>query len=239
MILLAASILEFSPLAALTTAGMLYLICLIVGGGLLLVSTFLGGDADVDVDGGADFDFDADPDIDFDGDVDLDADVAADAPGLSITDWFSTRFLVYFAAAFGLVGTVLTYTSAMGSTAILVSALVGGVIVGQLVHQVFRALRKTSGNTQTTRRDYVNRRARVTIAIEPPRRGEVALRVRGRERFVPSTSQRSDDRFVVGDSVAIVAFDNGTAEVVSLREYEFLAESKAGGNDEHDTDGTA
>jgi len=61
----------------------LYVVCAIVGGSLLLISTmsFFGGDADADVD--ADTDFDVDGNVDLDGigaevDVDADADIDAD-----------------------------------------------------------------------------------------------------------------------------------------------------------------
>jgi hypothetical protein len=74
----------------------------------------------------------------------------------------------------------------------------------------------------------VNTHARVTVAIVPGQRGEVALQVRGRERFVPAVARRADDRFDVGDRVGIVAFANGTAEVVSRQEYEFINEPEVG-----------
>ncbi len=234
MFALTASIRECSPLLAMSTPAMLYVVCLIVGGGLLVISTFLGGDADVDADGDFDFDADADAELGVEGHVH--AGDATEAAGLSLTDWFSMRFVVYFAAAFGLIGTVLTFSSQLGSAGVFASSVIGGVVMGQVAHQVLRALHRSSGNTQVTRSDYVNKRARVTIAIEPPRRGEVALHVRGRERFIPSAAKRGDDRFAVGDSVAIVALHSGTAEVISLREHEFVTESMLGGNDEHDTD---
>ena len=64
----------------------LYWICLIVGGGLLVISTFLGGhhdasgDFDMDVGGDIDLggDIDVGGDVDLGGDLSVDADVDAD-----------------------------------------------------------------------------------------------------------------------------------------------------------------
>lgn len=204
-----------------------YVVCLIVGGGLLVFSTILGGDgsdadADFDVDADADFDIDADAGVDADADGDFDADAGhAHDSILSISNWFSVRFLVYFAAMFGLVGTTLTYLSQMSATSILIASVVSGVIVGQSVHQLLRLLKKTSGDGSTRVEQYVNRDARVTIAIKPPRRGEVAIRVGDGERFVPAIARRDDDAFKVGDVVVVVAFRGGTAEVLTRKEYEF------------------
>ena len=75
------------------------------------------------------------------------------------------------------------------------------------------------------REDYVDQPGRVTIAIAPPSRGEVALQVRGRERYVPAAAQRGDDKFDVGSKVVVVGFDNGTVEVVSEKEHEFVNQS--------------
>ena len=105
-----------------------YWICMIVGGGLLLVSV-LGGhgsDTDVDVDAGldadvdvgagfdtdvhADFDTDLHTDFQADGALDADVDSAAHAEHLAaghggiagLSTWFSMRFVVFFLAVFGL-----------------------------------------------------------------------------------------------------------------------------------------
>lgn len=210
MIELLATSYEFAPLAAAGVLGMIYLISLIVGGGLLVISTFLGGDADAD--------------------ADIDPGVAGDVPGdhagvMSLSNWFSMRFCVYFAAAFGLVGTTLVSITNLLPAVVLTCAVLGGLVVGQGAHQVMRSLARTSGNSQVRREDYVDKPGRVTIAIAPPGRGEVAIQVKGRERFIPATAQHGDDRFDVGSKVVVVGFNNGTVEVVSEKEYEFVNQS--------------
>ena len=205
-------------LAAFTLSSV-YVVCLIVGGGLIVVSTVFGGDADADVDveiGGADVGADAGH------------STHVDSPsGLSLASWFSIHFLVYFLAVFGLVGTTMTRLSPAGSTTTLLWSLIGGLGIGQSVHQLLRYLRRTSGNGAADVSDYINQPATVTIKIAPPQKGEVSVSVRGRTRFVPAVARRDDDSFESGDRVVVVAYRNGTSEVVSQKEYEFVTDSEA------------
>ena len=219
----------------------LFWICLIVGGGLLLISTFMGGDAHsgIDADIGVDADVGVDVDVSADADIGADVDasghfggdvhadhVHADHPGpVSLASWFSVRFVIFFMAVFGLIGVVLTHLTNASSGAAAGSAVLGGLIVGQGVHQLLRKLQRTSGDSTAQPRDYVNKLARVTIAIHPSRKGEIALLVRGGERFVPAVAKRKDGSFGVGDEVAVVDYSGGIAEVVSRKEFEFLTEN--------------
>ncbi len=224
--------------AALASMGPFYIISLVIGGGLVVISTVFSGDADVDADFDVDVDVDVDVDLDVDVDASVDGDVAADVSGdadvpggdhsagaLSLSTWFSVRFVVYFLAMFGLIGTVLTRLTGSSPAAVLAAAVLGGLIVGQGVHQLVRYLRRSSGNSEVATKDFVNQLARVTIAIAPAKCGEVAVKARGRERFVAAVGRRSDDAFKAGDTVAVVAFNAGKAEVVSREEFEFINES--------------
>lgn len=230
-------------LAAASGLTTIYIICLIAGGGLLVISILFGSHSDMSVDHplDADLGLDVDAHVGVDADVAVDADVPADVgadvhaghadlahAGVSLASWFSIQFVVYLVAVFGLVGTVLSYTTSLGPVPVLLIALGAGGAVGQGVHQTLRHLRRTSGDGAASNRDFVNTHARVTIAIGPGQWGEVAVHVRGRERFVPAVARRADDRFDVGDRVGIVAFANGTAEVVSRQEYDFINEPKVG-----------
>lgn len=214
-----------AALAAMPSLTGVYLVALIVGGGLLVISTFLGGHSHADVD--ADLDVDLHLDADVDADLDVDAGIHADhidagAGALSLASWFSIRFCVYFLAMFGLVGTVLTSMSSLSALAILALAAAGGFVVGQVVHQLFRYLKRSSVPGITEIEDYLNKPARVTIAIHPPAKGEVAIRVGQGERFVAAAARRQDEQFDVGQSVAVVEFSGRVAVVVSAKEFEFL-----------------
>ncbi|MCH7721625.1 MAG: hypothetical protein IH988_11675 [Planctomycetes bacterium] len=237
------SILAANPeVPAALALSSVYVVCLIVGGGLIVVSTLFGGNADVDVEiGGAavadvGVDINADVGVGADADIGADVDVGAGAvhgahvhapSGLSLASWFSIQFVVYFLAVFGLVGTTLTRLSSAGSMTTLLWSVIGGLGIGQGVHQLLRYLRRTSGNSASNVGDYLNQPARVTIKIAPPQKGEVSVSVRGRTRFVPAVARRDDDLFESGDPVVVVAYRNGTAEVVSRKEYEFVTDSEA------------
>lgn len=207
---------------------------LIIGGGLLVVSVLGGHDSDVDVDVDAGFDFDADADLDFD--VDADADLATDVAHAAhggfadLTTWFSLRFVVFFAAVFGVIGVILTYLTGLHAGITFVIALAAGLFVGQGVHQTFRLIRRTSGDSTPRPQDYVNRLARVTIAISHPQKGEVALQVRGARRFVPALTSEGGPSFKVGDEVVVVGYRAGVAHVVTREEFEQRSRSRQGGN---------
>lgn len=207
----------------------IYVVSLVLGGGMLLISSVLGGHAstDVQVDGG--FDFSGDVHTDLPGDVHVDPSGGADgafdsAAGhghewFSLTSWFSISFVVYFLAVFGLIGTSLTYLSNVDPRGVAALAVLGGVIAGQVVHQLLRFLRKTSGNSALNVTEYVNQQACVTIAINGHNRGEVAITIRGGTRFIPAVARQTNARFEKGDHVVIVEVNDATAEVVSHEEY--------------------
>lgn len=205
-----------------------YWACAVAGGGLMAASLLFGGSgADTDVGGidagglDADFDFDAMEGIDGDA-LSGDAfDLGHDGL-LSFSSWFSTRFLVNFAAAFGIVGVVLSNLSDLNAWWILGWSLVSGMVVGQIAHQTFRYLLRSSGNSQTTVADYINRPGRVTVTIQPGKMGEVAVRVKGTDQYIAAVGKHPDRAFAPGDAVAVVAYASGVARVVSQREYDFV-----------------
>ncbi|MEK6674429.1 MAG: hypothetical protein AABZ47_02105 [Planctomycetota bacterium] len=206
--------------ANLSATATIYWVCLIVGGGLLLISAFAGGHGHGDI--GTDFH----PHTDFGSTDAAHAHVDHAHPG-SLAGWFSIRFLIFFMAVFGLVGVSLTHLANVSSSVVLLSSTVSGFLVGQGVHQLLRKLNRTSGDSTTQTQDYINKIGRVTIRIEPPRKGEVAILVGRGERFIPAISKRTDRSFKVGDQVAVTAYTAGIAEVVAREEYEFLADKES------------
>ncbi|MCA9245107.1 MAG: hypothetical protein KDA32_14205 [Phycisphaerales bacterium] len=191
-----------------------YWIALIVGGGLVALSTLSLGD----MFGGHDIDVSAD--IGIDGHVDFGHDVGGHDVGAtegvsSLATWLSFSFLVYFLFAFGAIGLLLASVAEAGPLLSLIGALTGGGLIGQIAHQMRRSVQASSGNSATRPEDYVNRIGRVSIGIEPGRRGEVALQVRGTERYVPAVTLKDGARFLTGARVFVVAYRAGVAEVVS------------------------
>lgn len=185
-----------------------YWITLIVGGGLVALSTLSLGDMF-----GGDVELDTDVDIGH-GDIGH-ADVGAAAGVSSLATWLSFSFLVYFLFGFGAVGLLLASVAEVGPVGSLLGALIGGGLIGQAAHQIRRSVQVNSGNSATRSEDYVNRIGRVSIAIEAGRRGEVALQVRGAERYVPAMGAHDNGQFPIGARVFVVAYRAGVAEVVS------------------------
>ena len=188
----------------------IYWICLIVGGGLLIISSVAGGDADAGLD----------------ADVDVHVD-AGHAHASALTTWFSLQFVVFFMAVFGVIGVAMSYLTQQQSAVVLIGALVGGLIVGQTVHQVLQKLRRTSGDSTPKAEHYVNKLGRVTIAVAGGKTGEVALRVGRAERFLPAVAKHSDQDFETGQPVGVVDYRDGVVEVVSREEYEFLGDKSS------------
>lgn len=200
--------------AALTTLAVslpelttLYWVCLIVGGGLIVISSVAGGDADAG--------FDADLDVDLDVDT-------GHAHASALTSWFSIQFVVFFLAMFGVVGVTMTHLTQRTSGVVLTLAISAGLLVGQGVHQLLRKLRRSSGDSTPKVADYVNKLARVTITVANEKKGEIALRVGRSDRFIAALARHSDDTFSPDQQVGVVAYRDGVAEVVSREEFEFL-----------------
>lgn len=185
----------------------LYWVCLIVGGGLIVISSVAGGDADAG--------FDADLDVDLDVDTGY-------AHASALTSWFSIQFVVFFLAMFGVVGVTMTHLTQRTSGVVLTLAISAGLLVGQGVHQLLRKLRRSSGDSTPKVADYVNKLARVTITVANEKKGEIALRVGRSDRFIAALARHSDDTFSPDQQVGVVAYRDGVAEVVSREEFEFL-----------------
>ncbi len=206
-----------------------YWICLIVGGGMLLFSILLGdahhGDMSADV-GHADLGVDHADGLDSAHAVDLDAHGGfghghdADTHGLALARGFSIRFLIFFMAVFGALGVIFTSFTGTRQGMTLAIALVGGLAVGQVVHQLLRSIRRSTGDSATQPRDYVNKLARVTVRIAGGCQGEVALQVRNGERFVPAVAAGGAGEFKAGDEVVVTAYRGGVAEVVAKHEFQ-------------------
>lgn len=213
-----------------------YIVSLVVGGGMLVISSLFGGHAgtDVQVDGGLDFSTDVHADLPSDVHVDpsggadggLDGGFGHGHEWFSLTSWFSISFVVYFLAVFGLVGTSLTLFSNIQSSAVAALAALCGLIAGQAVHQLLRFLRRTSGNSAPSVVEYVNRPARVTVAIHGRNKGEVAVCVRGGTRFIPAVARQTGDHFDKGDTVFIIGLNDATAEVVAQDEHAASTETQ-------------
>ncbi|GGM12379.1 NfeD family protein [Deinococcus aerophilus] len=163
-----------------------YLICLMVGGGLFLLS-LLGGHDSALGEHGADVDH---PEM---GDV---------------ASWFTVRSLVSFTAFFGLAG-VLGGVAGVSGWGRLVMALVTGLAVGGFTVFMFR-LARGRGEVNGGTGKLAGRTGQVLVAPAPGRSGQVAVTVAGQIEHAPA---RSDDPLKPGDPVIVIGAHRGVLDV--------------------------
>jgi hypothetical protein len=190
----------------------LYLVCLIFGGIFIAISIFAGGHGDVDVHG----------DLDFHGDVDVhtdlhDADFHSDGgEGIAAAARFlSLRNLIFFAAFFGLTGTLFTFL-AIPDLVTLVSAGVMGLVAGGSMHKLITYLRSSEvGEESGSVADLEGAAAKVFIDVSKRQRGKISVRKGDRwMHFVAMVHEDAGrDRFKAGETVTIVRMNDGTAYI--------------------------
>lgn len=126
----------------------LYLLSVLVGGGLLLYSIFGGG-----------------------GD-----DAAPDAEAYNPAEWLSLRSLTYFLFVFGGLGAVLSRTwPAAAAPVVLLLSVLGGVAVGTTVSAAFRYLRRTESGERQSDESFVGQPGRMTLPIGAGGTGKVLV----------------------------------------------------------------
>lgn len=188
----------------------LYLVSLVVGGGVALLSAF-GDFLDF---GGVDVDADFDADLDFDTDVD--AGIDGHAPSAAI---FSLRSLVFSLFGFGAVGTALTALgSAPSAPTTIVLAAGAGLVVGYLVGAFLAYLKRSDTGARAGDESYLGLTGRVTLPLRPDAPGQVVVARGNREhtvRALPHESTSGDPR--AWRTVVVIDMKDGIARVGPLR----------------------
>lgn len=196
-----------------------YLVCLLVGGFFVALSTLGGADADGDAD--FDLDVDADADIDFDLDVDADgadlghADLgdAAGGAGAGFVDLFSLRFVFLFAAFFGLTGVLLGWAGTVEPLR-LALALAMGFVVGLGGNYAIKTFGYRSVSSDVRRTDLIGRTAQVTLPFAGQEKGKISVVAKDTRLYLVARALDSEAAFTAGDEVVVVRLDEGVAEVV-------------------------
>jgi len=207
-----------------------YILSAMLGGGLLLFSLLSGahhdvGDVDAPVDVDASFDADVsgvDADV---GGMDADHDVhfGHDAAGELVLGLFRPRNLIFFMAAFGLTGTLLTWTGTPeGTTLGLALGMGGGAWL--MTYGVFTWLRRSDVAVETlSEREIEGRAGRVVLPVGPDASGRVSCLIADQEQYI--TARLAPDvgrQLEPGDEVVIVRVENGVAEVIPFDTPELL-----------------
>lgn len=168
----------------------LYLFCLIVGAGLLLVSLFAGDTGE--------------------GDADLPPDV-----GTLAQDFFSARALVYLLAGFGATGLLLELLTDAGPREALAWAAAAGAAAAASAALLYGWLRRGEVGVLPLEADHLTGlAARVLLPLEGARRGKVVARQGDREiELLARLYGPADPACLRGSTVVIVAMDGETALV--------------------------
>lgn len=202
------------------TLFLIYVACLIVGGGLVLVSFFSDADhdADLDVDADVDVDFDVDADVDIDADADADFDGPQSVDGADAL-WMpvlSLRFWIFFAAFFGLTGTLLHLIGGLSWQVTLGASIGTGVFAGWTVSWMVRKLRTERVDSNVDpERDYVGSRGEVILIVEPGSPGQVRLSIKGIDIDLGATVE-GEEALPVGTEVRVKSYAAGKVCVAPL-----------------------
>lgn len=191
----------------------LYLFCLVLAGGLALVSAF------GDVAGGDSAGLDLDGDLDLDADLDTDADVDATA-GDSGFDWarvLSLRGLLYSVFGFGLAGTLQVWLmdEPAAGLATILTAAASGLVLGWTVDRLVDLLRRASTPDREGDAGFEGRVARVLVPIGGTEPGRIRVLRDGRTvdlRALPHGRPESDPS--EWEQVVVVEVREGHALVV-------------------------
>lgn len=204
-----------------------YLISMIIGVGLLLITAFFGGgEMDADVDGAVDIDG---------GDVDIDTTVpTVDHPYLGESGshsvgkdfawlpFLSLRFWTYFLAAFGLTGMVLSLFTGTVEPLRLILSAGNGLFIGALGFYIFRTLSNMQGEGSISR-SMAGVEGTVTVASRDGHPGKVRVHVDGDTIDVLALSSKDSD-LNRGEKVVIVDAESKVVRV--LRPDEMFEENK-------------
>jgi len=179
-----------------------YLFCVVLGGGLLLLSVLgdlLGTNA-------------VDLELEADLDVDTDSDVHHTASKI-----FSIRTVIYTLFGFGAVGWLLSRSGmAPDAPSTITYAAVGGMISGSLVNRVFGYLRRTETGMLEADTSFVGLPGQITLPLGSGSTGNVAIKRGGRRhtlRALPHTSAASNASADEWRNVVVVEMKDGIAYV--------------------------
>ncbi len=157
------------------------------------------------------------------GDISHDADVSHDAGHggemVSGFDWlafFSFRFWVFFAAAFGLMGTALTLTGQLAEPFRLLLSLGMGLAVGAPVNWAMRRLMHIT--TASNVSGLIGSEAQVLVSMKEGQIGKIRVQLQDNEIETPAMADHGE-AIERGEEVIVVGLEGGSARVVKRKEF--------------------
>lgn len=192
----------------------LYIFSAIIGGGLILLSAFGGGDHEH----GADTEHDIsvhDMSHDFDAGHEADAgdhETGHEGPWIP---FLSLRFWTYFFGIFGATGLLLTNLTSSVEPIIGMVSGGTGFISGLAAAALVRWISKNEADSTARDSDLLGLRAKVTVPIRDQQLGRIRTTVKGELLDILATAEEMK-ALPEGTEVVIVGMDNGRASVMPL-----------------------
>ena len=193
-----------------------YIVAMVVGGGLILLSAFAGltGHADAP---------DADHDVHFDTDHEHDLNEvhaqahAHEGASESWLPFLSLRFWTYFFGGWGLCGFLLAMTRQTVEPVTVTFATCVGIAVGMLAFVATRLLRKSELDSKISSKDFLGASGRLVVAARPGQLGKARLEIKGEILDILVVSD-NDQEIEAGEDVFVVGVDGSQARVTRQRE---------------------
>ncbi len=127
--------------------------------------------------------------------------------------FFSLRFWIYFAAAFGTIGILLESLHIGGSFSIFWWALLGGGVTGLLVSGMFQLLRQGESNSDIGEQDLLGVEGMVLVSLTDKSPGKVRCKVKG-EMIDVLAMNHTQGVIDEGEKVVIVNIEKDLAFVM-------------------------
>ncbi len=201
-----------------------YLFCLVLGGGLGLLSAFgdlFDGDAG-DLDLGADADFDLD--VDAGGFDHPGTDLVHGADVSHAAAIFSIRSLIFTLFGFGATGTLLTLLGSGATTPLtLIFSILAGLAVGASVGSFLAYLKRSDTGPRGGEEGFVGLSGRVTLPIRAGLPGSIVVRRGNREhsiRALPYRAEPAAPEPEAWDRVVVIEMREGVAYVSPIGDEE-------------------
>lgn len=169
---------------------LVYLLALVVGGGLLFVQLVSGGH-------------------DAHGGHPTDVQHHGQGPGL-----VSVRSAIYGLFTFGFVGAALRIPGLTSKAAAFLIALASGIATTLAAGYTFARLGNVDASGAASLRDAVGRRARVLLPCSPERPGKIRLEIGGQQVDMPATC--GGPAIPAGTEVIVVEVEENMARVAQV-----------------------
>jgi len=207
----------------------LYIVCAVLGGGLMLLSA-LGGffHGDLSADHGPAFD--ADHQIDFSHDIattggevghHVELPNALDVGWTNSDFWLafvSMRFVTYFVGIFGIVGTTLSLLTGMSGPTVTIVSFLFALVLGYGGSLLFRYLNAEGETSGVTHNDYVGVLGRTLVGIRPSQPGKVRVSIKGDTLDLIALSE-GEKEIAVGEEIVVVGLEGDRVRVAPKGDY--------------------